>query len=559
VLVLEMIDSRSSGVLYTLNPGYPERDETILSSVWGQGQYAVGGKVSPDTFTLDRTNNGEIISRNVPEKKVSLVLKRSGGVEERSVTDDMLNAPSISDEEIKMLYHYSTLIERHFSAPQDIEWSIDHDMRLHILQARPLNIRRVVTASIKGGYRSEKNLVSAGDPAVRGVASGPVFIIQSFDQIHDFPAGAVLVARNTSNEFVRIMQSASAIIIGTGSRTSHLATVSREFGVPMIINTGDISDKLQNGDVVTVDANSGRIYRGRVEDILKTKTEVRPEFELRPDEKTMRSVMKKITPLNLTQIDEAEISVGDFRTIHDIVRYVHEVSVKEMFRIGELTEGSGSTQQLVSSSIPMYFYVIDLDGGIAEEARFIRKISPEHIRSVPFRALWRGMTYEGVKWAGAVDIDMAGLGSVMARSFVRTGVAEKGGKVYVIMTDQYVNMSVKLAYHFTVFDAFCGESYINNYINFRFQGGGASAEGRHRRALFIKEVLESLDFRVEIKDDMVIADIKGASKKGTEHRLDILGRLLGCTRQLDMAISSLDAKDWYVKEFLAGNYSFKRD
>ncbi len=66
VLVLEMIDSRSSGVLYTLNPGYPERDETILSSVWGQGQYAVGGKVSPDTFTLDRRNNVQYLL--IPEQ-----------------------------------------------------------------------------------------------------------------------------------------------------------------------------------------------------------------------------------------------------------------------------------------------------------------------------------------------------------------------------------------------------------------------------------------------------------------------------------------------------------
>ncbi|GBD96116.1 hypothetical protein BMS3Abin06_00999 [bacterium BMS3Abin06] len=230
-----------------------------------------------------------------------------------------------------------------------------------------------------------------------------------------------------------------------------------------------------------------------------------------------------------------------------------------MFRIGELAEGEGSTQQLVSDRIPMFFYVIDLDGGIAEEARFLRKISPEHINSIPFRALWRGMTYEGVRWSGAVDIDMGGLASVMARSFVRTGVEEKGGKVYVIITDQYVNMSVKLAYHFTVFDAFCGESYINNYINFRFQGGGASAEGRYRRALFIKEVLESLDFRVEVKGDMIIADIKGASQKDTEYRLDILGRLLGCSRQLDMAISSMEAKDWYVKAFLEGNYSFAHD
>lgn len=559
VFVLEMVDARSSGVLYTLNPGYPERDETMLSSVWGQGQYAVGGTVSPDMFILDRGERGKIINRTIPEKNVKLALKPSGGVVKVSVPQEDRNKPSISDEEIRMLYHYSYLIERHFGTPQDIEWAIDNDMRLMMLQARPLNIRRVVTAAAPDTFGEENIILSEGETASRGTASGPVFIVNSFDQISEFPEGAVLVAKNTSNEFVRIMKSASAIVIGTGSRTSHLATVAREFNVPMLINTGDVTETLHNERVVTVDTNTGRVYRGRIEKLLNKKEETKDDEEYLPHEKVIRSVMKKITPLNLIKIDEAEISTNDFRTIHDIVRYVHEVSVKEMFRIGELTEGEGSTQQLASDLIPMFFYIIDLDGGIADEARFLRKISPEHLNSIPFKALWRGMTYEGVRWSGPVDIDMGGLASVMARSFVRTGVTEKGGKVYVILTDQYVNMSVKLAYHFTVFDAFCGESYINNYINFRFQGGGASAEGRYRRALFIKEVLESLDFRVEIKGDMVIADIKGASQKDTEYRLDILGRLLGCSRQLDMAISSMDAKDWYVKAFLEGNYSFAHD
>ncbi len=558
VCVLEMIDSRSSGVLYTLNPGYPERDETILSSVWGQGQYAVGGTVSPDMFTLDRNNNGEIIHRNIAAKDVRLALKPSGGVEEVRVPRDAREAPSISDEEIKMLYHYSCLMEKHFGAALDIEWAIDNSWRLLILQARPLNIKRVLPSGADT-FREGKYALVEGETASRGTASGPVYLMESLDRISGFPEGAVLVAKNTSNEYVKIMHSASAMIIETGSRTSHLATVAREFNIPVIINAANAFNILRNEKAVTVDANAGRIYRGRIEGLLrKGPADVRAGAAM-PHEALIKNIMERITPLNLVRIDGSGIRPEDFRTIHDIVRYVHEVSVREMFSMGELSEGGSSTQLLISDKIPMYFYIIDLDGGVADEARFLKKISPEHIRSVPFIALWRGMTYEGVRWAGAVDIDMGGLASVMARSFVRTGVTEKGGKVYVILTDEYVNMSVKLAYHFTVFDAFCGDSYINNYINFRFQGGGASAEGRYRRTLFIKEVLESFDFRVEIKDDMVIADIKGASKETTAHMLDILGRLLGCSRQLDMAISSMEAKDWYVKAFLEGNYSFKHD
>ncbi len=558
VLVLEVINAVSSCVLYTLNPGRSERDETLISAVWGLGPYAVNGTISPDMYVLDRARSAEIIDRTVPPKDVKLVLDYPEGVKEVPVPDEDRFAACLSERNIKVLNDFSRMIEKHFGTPQDIEWTIDEKGWLWIIQARPLHIKRVIATERPDTDYNKHLIYSGGEPASGGAGAGPVYFMKSLDQLEDFPAGAVLVTRNTSNELVKIMNSASAIITEKGSPTSHMATVAREFRVPLIINALNIGEVLHSGGVVTVDANKGCIYRGRIDGLLHAGWGDIPH-EDNSDYRILNSVMKKITPLNLVNLDKIEVSPEDFQTIHDIIRYVHEVSVREMFSIGELSEGESSTQMLVSDLIPMVFYVIDLDGGVVDEARFLKKISPEHINSIPFRALWRGMTYKGVKWAGPVDIDMGGLASVMARSFVRTGVAEKGGKVYVILTDQYVNMSVKLAYHYTVFDAFCGGSYINNYINFRFQGGGASIEGRHRRALFIKEILEFLDFRVEIKDDMIIADIKGASQKDTEYRLDMLGRLLGCSRQLDMAIRSMEAKDWYVKAFLEGNYSFVHD
>jgi len=559
VFVLEMVNSRSAGVLYTLNPSSPDKDETIISSVWGQGQYAVSGTISPDMFILDRKNRGEIVSKTIPSKDMKMIMDPSGGIKEVSVPVELREVPSISDHEIAMLYDFSCLIEKHFETPQDIEWAVDEQGQIWILQTRPLHIKRVISRSDSVAMYEKRVLLSEGETASRGIASGPAYIVDRFEQLSSFPDGAVLVARSSSNEYVKVMESAAALVIETGSKMSHLATVAREFNKPMIINVKKVREIIDSGEVVTVDANTGRIYRGRSDSqaFIKHEPEASEEYFL--IEKIVKKAMKNITPLNLTTINEADISLQDFQTVHDIIRYVHEISVKEMFRIGELTEGEGSTQLLLSELVPMYFYVIDLDGGVVDEAKFLRKIRPEHIVSIPFNALWRGMTHEGVRWSGAVDIDVGGLASVMARSFVRTGVTEKGGKVYVIITDQYVNLSVKLAYHFSIIDAFCGESYINNYINFRFQGGGAAAEGRSRRAMFIKEIMEAYNFRVEVKGDLVIADLKGASRKETEEKLDILGRLMGCSRQLDMAISSIDAKDWYVKAFLEGNYSFAHE
>ncbi|HDZ61555.1 MAG TPA: hypothetical protein ENH40_00205, partial [Nitrospirae bacterium] len=468
VCVLEMVDSRSSGVLYTLNPGQPEKEETLISSVWGQGQYAVGGTISPDIFILDRKNKGRIASSTVSDKQVKLILDESGGTKEVPVAKDKIDMPSISEKEISRLYDLSCLIEKNFGEPQDIEWTIDEHGHIIFLQSRPLKVmstKRPASYASPSPVSGQNVVLAEGESASGGIASGKVHIIDSIHQVADVPHGSVLVAKRSSNELVKIMPRVAAILVESGSKTTHLATVAREFNVPLIMNIRNVKGNLRN-KVVTVDANTGRVYEGKVHASLLSAGQ--PPADIDPEYgEPIKKAMKMITPLNLVTIEKGDIAPEEIKTIHDIIRFVHEFSVREMFSIGEFSEHEGFTHQLLSDSIPMYFYVIDLDGGLVEEAKFLKKITPEHITSVPFKALWKGMTNERVRWSGPVDIDMGGLASVMARSFVRTGVSEKGGKAYVIATDQYLNLSVKLAYHFTVFDAFCGESYINNYINFR--------------------------------------------------------------------------------------------
>ncbi|MBF0519734.1 MAG: hypothetical protein HQK92_08420 [Nitrospirae bacterium] len=565
VLVLEMVNARSAGVLYTINPGSPDKDEAILSSIWGQGRYAVDGTIPPDVYILDRKKDGTIINRIITNKNVELVLDENSSVKEVPVPEDFRKLPAVSEDEIETLYDFGCIIEKHFETPQDIEWAIDEKGRVVILQARSLHAKRVFSPANPRTPRqvqqpaapAKKVIIAEGETASRGVASGPVYFIDRFYHIADFPKGAVAVAKSSSNDYVRLMSLASALVIETGSRTSHLATVAREFGIPMVINVKNLRDKLKGVKTVTVDADSGLIYEGRASEVETTVTvEKAASGEYLQSASVIKTAIRNITHLNLATISEADVSADDISTVHDIIRFVHEISVKEMFRIGKLTESGSSAQELISERIPLRFYVIDLDGGVIDEAKFLKRLSIEHISSMPFRALWQGMIQEGVRWSGPVAIDMGGLASVMVRSFVSTGVTEEGGKVYVIITDSYINLSVKLAYHYSIIDAFCGESYINNYINFRFNGGGAGVDGRGRRALFIKEVTEAYGFKVDIKGDLVIATLNGASKEETEDKLEMLGRLLGCSRQLDMAISTMEAKDWYVKAFLEGNYSF---
>ena len=159
-----------------------------------------------------------------------------------------------------------------------------------------------------------------------------------------------------------------------------------------------------------------------------------------------------------------------------------------------------------------------------------------------------------------VDVDLKGFASVMLNTLsdsARYG-ATMGEKSYALISREYMNFNSRLAYHFSTVDSYCSEVKNNNYITFHFMGGGSSSERRARRVRFIAGVLRNLDFDVEIKGDWLLARLMKYECKATEKKLDYLGRLMCCARQLDMVMYSDGVVEWYVRAFLEGNYAFKK-
>jgi pyruvate,water dikinase len=168
------------------------------------------------------------------------------------------------------------------------------------------------------------------------------------------------------------------------------------------------------------------------------------------------------------------------------------------------------------------------------------------------------MTAEGVRWAGHINIDLKGLFSVFANTLYDPAKAERplGGRSYAIVSANYVNFSSRLGYHFTVIDAYCSGERNDNYVTFRFKGGAADLDRRTRRAAFIARVLRELGFWVSQKLDLVNARVKKLDLAETSEKLEMVGRLLGCARQLDVTMINDATVDHYVGEFMRGNYAF---
>ena len=204
-------------------------------------------------------------------------------------------------------------------------------------------------------------------------------------------------------------------------------------------------------------------------------------------------------------------------------------------------------------------YVIDLGGGLSAQEK-ARDVQPEEIASRPMKALWRGITHPDACRTRVAEVDLKGFASVMLNTLsdaARYGTP-LGEKSYALISSEYMNFSSRLAYHFSTVDAYCSEVKNNNYVTFQFMGGGSSSERRSRRVRFIAGVLKNLDFEVEIKGDWLQARLMKYEGRDTEEKLDYLGRLMCCSRQLDAVMYSENIIDWYVQAFMKGNYTFER-
>jgi pyruvate,water dikinase len=153
---------------------------------------------------------------------------------------------------------------------------------------------------------------------------------------------------------------------------------------------------------------------------------------------------------------------------------------------------------------------------------------------------------------------LSGLAAVMAGGLSSTASGAQralGEKSYLLITSDYMNLNSRLAYHFTLVDACVSDTSVN-YIFFRFAGGAATQWRRNLRACFVEICLTRYGFHVDRRGDLVNAWFKNAAADDTAARLDIIGRLMACTSQLDMYMTSDEVMNWYVQQFMTGNYAF---
>lgn len=545
--VLSMVNARAGGVMYSKNPNNPESENIIINAVKGLGKLVVDGTVTAETYVVNR--KGEIIEKLHGKQNKMIICKEQGDIEEIPLPDNIAQI-SLTDEEVLKLSNLAKKIEEYYESPQDIEWAIDEEGNIFILQARQLRIpekksetRLYLPTRIKG-YNI---LLEKGINACKGIGYGKAFVLKSEEELKDFPEGHVLVAKHTNPKYVVVMNKASAIITDVGSPTGHMASLSREYNVSTILNTEVATKTIKHGQDITVDAINCIIYEGKVQELIEAYSKIKEPFKETSLFKTLEKVLKLIVPLYLVDPTSEDFKPENCKTLHDITRFCHEMVMHEMFTMWNKYEESEIHAVPLLAGIPIGVLVLDIEGGLKEG---IKKATPEDIYSIPLKALLKGM--QSMQWPGPPPVDAKGFLEMVAHtvSIPEDELKETGKKSFCIVTKNYMNFSIRLGYHFSMIEAYAGENINDNYIKFFFKGGGAALDRRLRRVRLINEILKRMGFRVTVKEDVIDAILPKYDIPTIENTLEILGKLTAYTKQLDMVLFNDAVAQMYTDDFI---------
>ena len=274
-------DKACSGIAFTIEPESGFQDIILLSGVWGLGENIVQGTVTPDEYFVFKptlkSGMKATVSKNLGSKNKTMIYadKENGQTGFTVNIDTPIEKQEqyvLNDEEVRMLSNWALTIEEHYEKPMDIEWAKDGITgKFFIVQARPETVQ-----SRRNPYKlhefqlTEKGKVhlTKGEAIGSKIISGTARILQSPSESDKLQPGEILITEMTSPDWDPILKKAGAIITNKGGRTSHASIVARELGVAAIVGTGDATQKIKDGQVVTVSCAEGKtgfVYDGKLE------------------------------------------------------------------------------------------------------------------------------------------------------------------------------------------------------------------------------------------------------------------------------------------------------
>jgi len=371
-------DLGAAGVMFTIDTESGFKDVVFITSSYGLGETVVQGAVNPDEFYVHKPalQRGKfaLIRRNLGSKLIQMTFstpeeKAASGklVKTVDVEVEQRNRYSLSDEDVVQLAKYAVIIEQHYGRPMDIEWGKDgKDGQLYILQARPETVKSQAEGQVEQRFKLKGTgtVLAEGRAIGQKIGTGPVRLVDSVAEMERVQPGDVLVTDMTDPNWEPVMKRASAIVTNRGGRTCHAAIIARELGIPAVVGCGDATDRLKDGQLVTVacsEGDTGYIYDGLLETEI---SEVhRGEMPYSPV-KIMMNVGNPQLAFNFAQMPNSGVGLARLEFIINNNIGVHPKAILDYPNVdSDLKKAVESVARGHAS--PRAFYVDKLAEGIA--------------------------------------------------------------------------------------------------------------------------------------------------------------------------------------------------
>ncbi|SDN93776.1 pyruvate, water dikinase [Desulfonauticus submarinus] len=498
VLVMPMLSPEKSGVMYTSLP--ENRANLGIFYVSGIGENLVGGEQKGDKIILEKKYN----------KKIELL-----------------------DKGIKTLFKWGLALENILQHPLDIEWAIQ-DSRVYLLQVRPFMFFEHSSKEI------DLPVLTEGSGVSFGFGCGSIFVLNSLKDIEKVPAKSIVWTKYLYPELTLILDKVSGIIAKEGSLASHFSHIAREIAKPVL--TGITLDELPlNGQVVSIDGQTGKVFLGKIkinESIKST------PFECKSAE-TLNKILTHLSKLNLVTTDENFVP-ENCRSLHDLVRYCHEMAIKEMFYL-QPSNRKRVVKQL-KTSLPLSIFIFNLGSAWEKFKKDKKYINLEDIKSTPFQYLFKGFLNSAVSWGNTPpNFDWDKFDDLSAGIFNPKNAIELNS--FCLLDKDYMHFMLRFGYHFTLIDALVSDITEQNYVQVSFKGGGGLEIGKNLRLKLISFVFRKMHFQIKREGDFLKATLRSRTKDELKMILELLGILFGLTRMLDMHLNFSNYKN-YVHTFL---------
>ncbi|OFY85203.1 MAG: phosphoenolpyruvate synthase [Bacteroidetes bacterium RIFCSPLOWO2_12_FULL_35_15] len=274
-------DLSCSGTAFTIEPESGFKDIIHIAGCWGLGDNIVQGAIIPDEFYVFKPTFKEgknaIVSKKLGSKLKTLIYSANTDhdpeitVVNHDTPVEKTKQFVINNKEINKIAEWALAIEKHYGRPMDIEWAKDGiTAEIFIVQARPETGHTKTDWFEINEYKLKEKgkILTSGSAIGDKITSGIARILNSPKESAKLNKNEIVVTEITNPDWDPIMKKAGAIITNSGGRTSHASIVARELGLPAIVGTDNGTEKIKDGEMITVscaEGEIGNVYEGKLD------------------------------------------------------------------------------------------------------------------------------------------------------------------------------------------------------------------------------------------------------------------------------------------------------